>query len=91
MISYVSQKVLIPSNAVPKCGVASGRPAFMGGLSPARTGLLYQSAMQKTSQILAPTKYWCPTRFQDFTYFRQTIAVVPLTELSATLSFAQFA
>ncbi len=58
---------------------------------PHRSGLLYQPAMQKTSQILASTKFWCPTRFQDFTYFRQTIAVVPLTELSATLSFAQFA
>jgi hypothetical protein len=37
-ISYVSLMVLIPLNAVAKCGVASGRPAFMGGLSPA----LYQ-------------------------------------------------
>jgi hypothetical protein len=31
-ISYVSQKVLSPPQV--KCGVASGRPAFMGGLSP---------------------------------------------------------
>jgi hypothetical protein len=48
-ISFISQMV----HAVAKCGVASGRPAFMGGLSPA----LYRPAMQKTSQILAPTKY----------------------------------
>jgi hypothetical protein len=34
-ISYVSKMVLIPLHAVTKCGVASGRPAFMGGLSPA--------------------------------------------------------
>jgi hypothetical protein len=34
MISYAFQKVLIPPHAVAKCGVASGRPAFMGGLSP---------------------------------------------------------
>jgi hypothetical protein len=33
-ISFVSQIVLIPLHAVTKCGVASGRPAFMGGLSP---------------------------------------------------------
>ena len=90
MISYVSQKVLIPSHAVPKCGVASGCPAFMGGLSPAPYRLVVPASHAEKSQILAPTKYWCPTRFQDFTYFRQTIAVVPLTELSTTLSFAQF-
>jgi hypothetical protein len=27
--------VLIPLHAVAKCGIASGRPAFMGGLYPA--------------------------------------------------------
>jgi hypothetical protein len=91
MISYVSQKVLIPSHAVPKCGVASGCPAFMGGLSPAPYRLVVPASHAEKSQILAPTKYWCPTRFQDYTYFPQTIAVVPLRELSATLSFAQFA
>ncbi len=32
-ISYVSKMVLIPLHAVAKCGVASGRPAFMGRLS----------------------------------------------------------
>jgi hypothetical protein len=35
MISYFSQKVLIPTHAVAKCAVAGGRPAIMGGLSPA--------------------------------------------------------
>ncbi len=33
MISYISQKVLIPPRAVAKCAVVPGRPAFMGGLS----------------------------------------------------------
>jgi len=32
-ISFVSQMVLIPLHAVDKCGIASGRPAFMGRLS----------------------------------------------------------
>jgi hypothetical protein len=40
MISYVSQKVLIPPHAVAKCAVATGRPAFMGGLSPALLRLI---------------------------------------------------
>ncbi len=34
-ISYISLMVLIPLHAVTKCGVASGRRAFMVGLSPA--------------------------------------------------------
>ncbi len=34
-ISLVFQMVLIPLHAVAKCGIASGHPAFMGGLSPA--------------------------------------------------------
>ncbi len=37
-ISFVFQMVLIPLHADDKCGIASGRPAFMGRLSPA----LYQ-------------------------------------------------
>jgi hypothetical protein len=32
-ISYISLMMLIPVHAVAKYGVASGRPAFMGGLS----------------------------------------------------------
>jgi hypothetical protein len=38
MFSCVSQMVLIPPHAIAKCALASVRPAFMGGLSPA----LYQ-------------------------------------------------
>ncbi len=63
MISYVSQKVLIPPHAVAKCVIASGRPAFKGGLSPALYRLVVPPAMQKTSQILASTKYRRPPRF----------------------------
>ncbi len=37
MFSCVSQIVFIPPHAVAKYAVASGRPAFMGGLSPALT------------------------------------------------------
>jgi hypothetical protein len=33
-ISYVSLMVMLFLHAVAKCGIASGRPAFMGGLSP---------------------------------------------------------
>jgi hypothetical protein len=36
MFSYFSQKVLIPPRAVTKCAVATGCPAFMGGLSDSR-------------------------------------------------------
>jgi hypothetical protein len=37
-ISYVTLMVLLSLHAVAKCGIVSGRPAFMGGLSP----LLYR-------------------------------------------------
>jgi hypothetical protein len=37
-ISYISLMVLLSLHAVSKCGVASGHPAFMGGLS----SVLYQ-------------------------------------------------
>jgi hypothetical protein len=58
MLSFVSQTVLlIPQHAVAKCGVACGRPAFMGGLSPALFQLLVPA-----SQILAPTKYPRPPK-----------------------------
>jgi hypothetical protein len=45
-ISFVSQMVLIPPHAVAKCGVASGCPAFMDGLSSA------------LFRIVAPTNFW---------------------------------
>jgi hypothetical protein len=62
MFSYVSQKVLIPPHAVTKCAVATGRPAFMGGLSPAlyRLIVLARHAENVTNidvdKISAPAK-----------------------------------
>jgi hypothetical protein len=68
MFSYFSLKMLCSPCTVTKCAVAAGRPAFIRGLSPA----LFQLAMQKRH------KYWCRHNIgarQDFTSFRQTIAV----------------
>ncbi len=62
MISYISQKVLIPPHAVAKCVVATGRPAFMGRLSPAlyRLIVLARHAENVTNigvdKILGPAK-----------------------------------
>jgi hypothetical protein len=42
-ISYVSLMVLLSLHAVAKCGVASSRPAFMGGLSPVLYRLFVQA------------------------------------------------
>jgi hypothetical protein len=61
-ISFVFQVVLIPLHAVAKCGIASGRPAFMGGLSPALYRLNVPACHAETSQILAPTEYRRPPR-----------------------------
>jgi hypothetical protein len=67
---------------------------YIGVLSPAPYRLVVPASHAENvtnfgaDKILVPDKI---SRFQDFTYFRQTIAVVPLTELSVTLSFAQFA
>jgi hypothetical protein len=58
--------VLLSLLAVVKCGVASGCPAFMGGLSLYCTDLLYQPTMLKTSQILALTKYRRPPKIHLF-------------------------
>jgi hypothetical protein len=67
LMFYFSQKVLIPPRAVAKCAVAAGRPAFMGGLSPALYRLIVPAPqMKKTSQILALTKYRRPPRFHCF-------------------------
>jgi hypothetical protein len=54
--------VLIPLHAVAKCGIASGRPALWEDSLPHCTGLSYRPTMQKTSQILAPSKYWHPPK-----------------------------
>jgi hypothetical protein len=73
MISYVSQKVLIPSHAVAKCGIASGCPSFMGGLSPA----LYQLVVL-ARHAEKRHQYWRRQDIlacQDFTDFRHTIVV----------------
>jgi len=62
MFSYFSQKVLIPPRALTKCAVAAGRPALMGGLSPAlyRFIVLARHAENVTNigidKILAPSK-----------------------------------
>jgi hypothetical protein len=51
-----SLMVLFSSHVVAKCGVASVRSAFIGGLSPYYTDLLYRPAMRKMSISLGPTK-----------------------------------
>jgi hypothetical protein len=62
MFSFVSQTVLIPPHAVAKSGVATGCPAFMGGLSPALYWLVlpYRHAENVTNigvdKILASAK-----------------------------------
>jgi hypothetical protein len=62
MISYVSQKVLIPPYAVAKCAVATGRPAFMGGISSALYRLVVPARHAENvtnigvDKILAPAK-----------------------------------
>ncbi len=62
MIYYISQKVMIPPHAVAKCAVASGRPAFMGGLSPALYRLVVPAGHAENvtnigvDKILAPAK-----------------------------------
>jgi hypothetical protein len=62
MFSYISQKVLIPPHAVAKCAVAAGRPAFMGGLSPALYQLIVPARHAENvtnsgvDKILAPAK-----------------------------------
>jgi hypothetical protein len=67
MISYVSQKVLISSHAVAKYGDASAHPAFMGRLSPALYWLVVPAHHAENVTNFGVR--------QDFTDFRQTIAV----------------
>jgi hypothetical protein len=67
--------MLCSLRAVTKCDVAAGRPAYMGGLSPALRRLICTSPPCRKRH-----KYWRPqnisTRFQqDFTDFGQTITV----------------
>ncbi len=61
MFSCVSQMVLIHPHAVAKCSVASGHPAFMGGLSPAVYRLVPACHAENVAnvgvnKILAPAK-----------------------------------
>ncbi len=46
--------------------LALAAPLLWADSLPYRTGLLYRPAMQKKSQILAQTKYWCPPKFHWF-------------------------
>jgi hypothetical protein len=72
MISYISQKVLIPPHAVAKCAFASGRPAFMRTLSRTVPACCTCPPCRKCH------KYWRRQNIgarQDFTDFRKTIAV----------------
>jgi hypothetical protein len=53
--------VLLSLHAVVKCGVASSRPAFMGGLSPVLYRLIVL-ARHAENDILALTKYRHPPK-----------------------------
>ncbi len=73
MFSYFSLKMLYSPCSVTKCAVATGRPAFMGGLSPALCRLIRTSPLCRKRH-----QYWCRQNIgarQDFTSFCQTIAV----------------
>jgi hypothetical protein len=65
MFSYFSLKMLISPHAVTKCAVAAGRPASLGGLSPA----LYRRVPARHAENvtnMAPTKYRRPPIFHKF-------------------------
>jgi hypothetical protein len=59
---FSSLKMLSSSHAVTKYGVAAGRPAFMGGLSPALYRLIFTGPPCRNvtnigvNKILAPAK-----------------------------------
>jgi hypothetical protein len=53
MFSYFSLKMLYSPYAVTKCAVATGRPAFMGGLSPALYWLICTGPLCRKRH-----KYW---------------------------------
>ncbi len=63
MISYVSQKVLILPHAVTKCAVATGRPAFMGRLSPALYRLIVPARHAENITNIGINKILVPPRF----------------------------
>jgi hypothetical protein len=64
-----SQKVLIPPHAVTNCAVAAGRPAFMGGLSPALYQLIVPARHAENVTNIGVDKN--TGACHDFTYFRQ--------------------
>jgi hypothetical protein len=69
MISYFSLKVLIPSHAVPKWGVASGCPAFMGGLSPAPFRLVVPASHAENVTNFGIDKILVPDKISRFHLF----------------------
>jgi hypothetical protein len=72
-ISYVSLMVLIPMHAVAKCGVASGHPAFLGGLSAVLYRLILPAChAENVTNFGANKNIGVRLKFTDF---RQTTAV----------------
>jgi hypothetical protein len=64
--SFVSLMVLIPLQAVTKCGVASGHPAFMGRLSPTLYPLIVPASHAEKVTNFGTTKYWHPPKIHRF-------------------------
>ena len=64
---------VVLSHVVTKCGVAAGRPAFMGGLSPALYRLIDTGPPCRNVTNIGIDKTLAPP--QDFTDFCQTLAV----------------
>ncbi len=62
MFSYFSQEVLIPPRAVTKCAVAAGRPAFMGGLSPALWQLIVPACHAENITNIGVNKISAPAK-----------------------------
>jgi hypothetical protein len=57
-ISYVSLMVLLSLHAVVKCGIASSRFVFMGGLSPLLYRLIVPARHAENLTKFGATKYW---------------------------------
>jgi hypothetical protein len=60
-MSYVSLMLLIPLHAVAKCGIASGRPAFMAGLSLALCRLIVPARHAENIKNFGANKISAPT------------------------------
>jgi hypothetical protein len=61
-VSCVSQMVLIPPHEIAKCAIASGRPAFMGGLSPAMYQLVVLACYAENVTNIEVDKISAPTK-----------------------------